>query len=109
VESSNVADSFTSVAWFTVQDGRHADFESAFHDSGMLTRPEIIDGYLGARLFRSTDDSRQYCVIGQWTSIAAYEEWQQMASRGAPQEALARLSDSIESNRLGVLFEGPIQ
>ncbi len=104
-----MADPYTSVAWFTVKSGRHSDFEQAFHDSGMLTRPEVIDGYLGARLFRSADDSRQYCVIGHWTSVGAYAEWQKMASRDAPQEALARLGESLESNRLGVLFEGPIQ
>lgn len=100
---------YTSVAWFTVKPHRAEDFESAFHDSGMLTRPSIIDGYLGAQLFRASDDSRQYCVIGHWTSLDSYAQWQTMASKDAPREALARLADALESNRLGVLFEGPIQ
>lgn len=103
-----MANPYTSVAWFTVKPGRHSDFERAFHDAGMLTRPSVIDGYLGAQLFRSTDDSRQYCVIGHWTSLDSYAQWQQMASKDAPADALKRLGDALESNRLGVLFEGPL-
>lgn len=108
-ELLNVDNAFTSVAWFTVKPGKFSDFEDAFRDSGMLTRPASIEGYLGAHLYKSTDESRQYCVIGQWTTREAYAQWQEIASHNAPHEALIRLRESLESNRLGVLFEGPLQ
>lgn len=100
---------YISVAWFTVKPERHSDFEQAFQDSGMLTRPSVIDGYIGAHLFKSADDSNQYCVIGQWTTRESYTQWQLVASNSAPKEPLKRLADSLENNRLGVLFEGPVQ
>ncbi len=99
-----MGETYTSVAWFKVKQGRNADFESAFHDAGMLTRSSALDGCLDTRLYRSSDDTNQYFVIGHWASQDAYALWQQMAVPGAPKEALDRMTDSLEKNRLGVLM-----
>lgn len=95
---------YTSVAWFKVKPGMNADFERAFHDAGMLTRSSALEGCISTRLFRSTDDSDQYFVIGRWTSSESYAQWQEIAVPGAPKDALKRMTDSLETNRLGVLM-----
>ena len=95
---------FTSVAWFKVKEGRKADFVSAFNDAGMLTRSSKLEGCLDTCLYQSTDDTNQYFVIGHWDSKETYAQWQQLAVPGAPKEALARMRDALETNRLGVLM-----
>lgn len=95
---------FTSIAWFKVKEGRNADFVSAFHDAGMLSRSSKLEGCLDTCLYQSTDGTNQYFVIGHWDSEETYALWQQMAVPGAPKEALARMTDALESNRLGVLM-----
>ena len=106
---SFVAELFTSVAWFTVKPDRNQEFEEAFHNSGMLIRPKKIEGFIGAQLFRSTDDTNQYFVLGQWATKESYAQWQLVASHDAPRDAIAQLAETLENNRLGVLFEGPVQ
>ena len=95
---------FNSIAWFKVKEGRNADFVSAFHDAGMLSRSSKLEGCLDTCLYQSTDGTNQYFVIGHWDSEETYALWQQMAVPGAPKEALARMTDALESNRLGVLM-----
>ena len=100
-----MAEPYVSIAWFRVKPGRNQDFERAFHDAGMLTRPEATGGYLGARLHRATDGSNQYFVLGHWTTVESYAQWQTIAAEGAPREALNRMMDALEKNRPGVLVE----
>lgn len=99
-----MSEPYTSVAWFKVKEGRNADFESAFHEAGMLTRSSALDGCIDTRLYQSTDGTNQYFVIGEWDSEETYALWQQMAVPGAPKDALGRMTDSLERNRLGVLM-----
>lgn len=99
-----MSEPYKSVAWFKVKEGRNADFESAFHEAGMLTRSSALDGCIHTRLYKSTDGTNQYFVIGEWDSEETYALWQQMAVPGAPKDALERMTDSLERNRLGVLM-----
>jgi heme-degrading monooxygenase HmoA len=95
---------FRSIIWFKVRPGAETDFESAFDDAGMLTRPIQIDGFGGAELLRSTTSPHEYYVVGTWSSPAAYAAWHAISNNGAPPEALARLIDSIAEHRPGQLF-----
>ena len=99
-----MSEPYTSVAWFRVKEGCNNDFECGFHDAGMLTRSALLEGCLDTRLYRSSDGSNQYFVIGHWDSKESYALWQEMAVPGAPQDALKRMTDSLEKNRLGVLM-----
>lgn len=99
-----MSEPYTSVAWFKVKEGRNADFERAFHDAGMLTRSSALEGCLDTRLYLSTDGTNQYFVIGHWDSKESYALWQELAVPGAPKEALGRMLDALETNRLGVLM-----
>lgn len=103
-EVHKMSESYTSVAWFKVKEGRNDDFERGFHDAGMLTRSASLDGCLDTRLYQSTDGTNQYFVIGHWDSKESYALWQEMAVPGAPKEALRRMTDALEENRLGVLM-----
>ncbi len=100
---------YTSIAWFQAKEGRNADFIAAFHDSGMVTRSTALDGCHDITLFASVDGSNQYFVIGHWDSKEWYDIWQQKAVSEAPPEAMARMMDSIERNRLGVLMKEVIR
>lgn len=99
-----MSEPYTSIAWFKVKEGRNADFESAFHDAGMLSRSSALEGCIYTRLYKSTDDTNQYFVIGHWESQESYALWQEMAVPGAAPEALQRMTDALEKNRLGVLM-----
>jgi heme-degrading monooxygenase HmoA len=90
-----VSAAFHSVIRFQVKPGREADFEAAFRDAGMLTRPRAVPGYLGADLVRSADATGEYLVLGRWTSAEAYAAWQAIAAQDAPREALRRLVDTL--------------
>lgn len=95
---------YTSIAWFKAKEGRNADFVRAFHDAGMVTRSTALEGCRDITLFESADGTNQYFVIGHWDSEESYARWQELAVPGAPPEALARMTDAIERNRLGVLM-----
>lgn len=99
-----MSEPYTSIAWFKVKEGRNADFERAFHDAGMLTRSSALEGCLDTRLYQSTDGTNQYFVIGHWYSKESYALWQELAVPGASKDALDRMSDALETNRLGVLM-----
>lgn len=99
-----MSEPYTSVAWFKVKEGRNADFVSAFHDAGMLSRSAALEGCIDTVLYQSTDGTNQYFVIGHWDSQESYALWQEMAVPGAPKEALWRMTDALETNRLGVLM-----
>lgn len=99
-----MSESYTSIAWFKVKEGRNIDFVSGFHDAGMLTRSASLEGCLDTQLYQSTDGTNQYFVIGHWDSQESYALWQEMAVPGAPPEALQRMTDALEKNRLGVLM-----
>jgi len=101
--SSN-ADCYRSVIWFRVKPGAQQAFESAFFDAGMLSRPEAVDGYLGAALHHSLDNDDEYFVIGEWSSPEAYASWHLLASADAPVEPLARMVDSLAESRRGQLL-----
>lgn len=86
---------FHSVIRFQVKPGREAEFEAAFRDAGMLTRPRAVPGYLGADLIRATDGLPEYLVLGRWTSAEAYAAWQAISMKDAPREALRRMVDTL--------------
>jgi heme-degrading monooxygenase HmoA len=90
-----VSAAFHSVIRFQVKPGREADFEAAFRDAGMLTRPRAVSGYLGADLVRATDAPGEYLVLGRWASAEAYAGWQAVSMADAPREALRRLVDTL--------------
>ena len=96
---------YTSIAWFKAKEGRNADFVAAFHDAGMVTRSTALEGCRDITLFESVDGTNQYFVIGHWESKESYALWQEKAVAEAPPEALARMTDAIEKNRLGVLMK----
>lgn len=95
---------FTSIVWFKVKPGMNAEFESAFLDAGMLTRPAVIDGFIEAHLHHSLMHDDEYYVLGSWTSEESYAAWQSMASEGAPKGAMRRLSDVLVEFKPNVLM-----
>lgn len=95
---------YTSLVWFRVNPGMNAEFESAFLDAGMLTRPAAIDGYNGAHLHHSLMNPDEYFVIGSWTSEKAYADWQEIASSGAPVDAMKRLGRCLAEHRPNTLM-----
>ena len=96
---------FTSLVWFKITPGTNAEFEAAFTEAGMLTRPSAIDGYLGAHLHRSLMHADEYYVLGRWTSEESYAAWQAVASKDAPVDAIRRMSAVIVEHRPNVLME----
>ena len=103
---SSVADElpFTSIVWFKIKPGMNAEFECAFLEAGMLTRPSAIDGYLGAHLHHSLMHEDEYYVLGSWTTEESYAAWQEVASDGAPVDAIKRMSAAILEHRPNVLM-----
>ena len=95
---------FTSIVWFKVKPGMNAEFEKAFLEAGMLTRPSAIDGYLGAHLHHSLMHEDEYYVLGSWTTEESYAAWQEVASVGAPVEAIKRMSAALLEHRPNVLM-----
>ena len=100
---------YTSIAWFKAKEGRNADFVAAFHDAGMVTRSTALDGCRDITLFESVDGTNQYFVIGHWDSKEWYALWQEKAVPEAPPGTIARMTDAIERNRLGVLMMEVVQ
>jgi heme-degrading monooxygenase HmoA len=96
---------YTSIIWFKVKDGMNAEFVSAFHDAGMVTRSTALEGCHDITLFEAADGTNQYFVIGHWDSREWYDEWQRRAVPEAPREAMKRMSNAIEENRSGVLVK----
>lgn len=94
-----------SVIRFKVKPGRQADFEAAFADCGMLSRPRAVAGFIEAQLLRGLDGSPEYLVIGSWASVEAYRTWQGVSAVDAPKEPLARLVDTLQDPAPGSLFE----
>jgi heme-degrading monooxygenase HmoA len=95
---------YTSLISFHVAPGRAADFETAFEETEMLTRPQQIAGYRGAELHRGIDDPDTYIVIGRWDTVDAYRAWQQVSARTAP-DALDRLLDTLTELTPGHIFQ----
>ncbi len=95
---------FTSVIRFHVKPREDASFEAAFEAAGMLTRPDAINGFLGAKLLRSETEPLEYLVIGEWQTREAYGDWQAVSSRTADAEALARLLETLVDPKPGRLF-----
>lgn len=96
--------SLRSVIRFQVKPGREADFEAAFAETGMLTRPRELPGFRGAELVRSLADAGEYLVIGVWDDAETYREWQARSAADAPKEALRRLVDTLLDPRPGALY-----
>lgn len=94
-----------SLIRFQVRDGAQAEFERAFGDAGMLTRPRAVAGFIGAELLRSHQHGNEYIVTAQWSSPQAYAEWQRQAQSGAPRDALLRLGATLIDPQPGQLFE----
>jgi heme-degrading monooxygenase HmoA len=94
-----------SVIRFQVKPGREGEFEAAFAETGMLTRPRDVPGFVGAELVRGLEGQGGYLVIGTWTDEQAYREWQRRSASGAPAGALARLLETLENPKPGVLYE----
>lgn len=94
-----------SILEFRVREGAQAEFESAFSDAGMLTRPRGVDGFISAELIHALEDPAEYVAIAEWSSPAAYAAWQAQAQSGAPRDALRRLGAAIVERRYGRLFE----
>ena len=95
---------FTSLIRFRPKPGRERDFEAAFEATGMSTRPRAIDGFLGARLVRSTGEPIEYVVIGEWRTPADYAAWQERSGRDADPDAFRRLLDSLVDPKPGRLY-----
>lgn len=96
-----------SIAWFKVRPACHLEFEAAFHAAGMLERPKQIEGFLGAELHRSLTAPDEYFVLGEWTTAASYDAWQNVASTGADAAAIERLTAVLADNRRGQLLATP--
>ncbi|WP_374658542.1 antibiotic biosynthesis monooxygenase [Phenylobacterium sp.] len=93
-----------SVIRFQVKPGREADFEAAFAETGMLSRPRQIQGFLGAELVKDLAGDGEYLVIGLWSDAEAYRSWQAVSAAGAPREAMGRLLDALVDPRPGRLY-----
>lgn len=98
------ASPFTSLIRFRPKPGRERDFEAAFEATGMSTRPRAIEGFLGARLVRSTEEPVEYLVIGEWRTPADYAAWQERSGRDADPDAFRRLLDTLVDPKPGRLF-----
>lgn len=98
---------YTSLITFHVAPGRSAEFEAAFEQTGMLTRPQEVAGFRGAELLRGTDDPDTYIVLGTWDSVDAYREWQDRSAQDVP--GLAELLDTLRDLRAGQLFHPAAQ
>lgn len=94
---------YTSLITFRVAPGRSADFEAAFHRTGMLTRPRAVNGFLDAHLHRSLDDPDTYIVVGHWDTIDAYRDWQQRSAEHVP--GLTELVDTLVDLQPGQLYQ----
>ncbi|WP_374579620.1 antibiotic biosynthesis monooxygenase [Phenylobacterium sp.] len=92
-----------SVIRFRVKPGREADFEAAFGQTGMLTRPRAIDGFLGAELV-AAESGGEYLVIGAWRDAEAYRAWQAVSAADAPREAMRALLDTLADPRPGAVY-----
>lgn len=95
---------FQSLIHFVAKPGMGAAFQSAFRDCGMLSRPREIDGFVSAELRQSTTDPDHFVVLGFWQSAESYAAWGAVSRRGAPPEAMARLSATTHSVTKGELF-----
>jgi heme-degrading monooxygenase HmoA len=84
-----------SLIRFKVRPGQEAAFEKAFAETGMLSRPKAVAGFLGADLVRDEGAPGTYLVLGRWESADAYAEWQGMSAAGAPTEALRALGRTL--------------
>lgn len=93
-----------SVIRFQVKPGRAADFEAAFAETGMLSRPRGIDGFRGAELVKDLAGDGEYLVIGVWTDAESYRAWQAVSAAQAPREAMGRLLDTLVDPRPGRLY-----
>lgn len=93
-----------SIIRFQVKPGREADFGSAFHRTGMLTRPRGIVGFLDAELSHSVDNVGDYLVVARWESAESYRAWQEEALIGAPPDALDDLFDTLIDPQAGSLY-----
>lgn len=65
----------------------------------------MAEPYVSIAWFRVKHGRNQDFVLGHWTTVESYAQWQTIAAEGAPQEALNRMMDALEKNRPGVLVE----
>jgi len=93
-----------SVIRFQVKPGRAPDFEAAFAETGMLTRPRAIEGFQGAELVKDLAGEGEYLVIGVWSDAESYRAWQAVSAAQAPREAMGRLLDTLVDPRPGRLY-----
>ena len=93
-----------SVIRFQVKPGREAEFEAAFAETGMLSRPRRIEGFLGAELVKDLGGAGEYLVIGLWSGAESYRAWQAASTAQAPREAMGRLLDTLVDPRPGRLY-----
>ena len=99
---------FVSLITFTARSGMGEAFLAAFSASGMLTRPQSIDGFVSAELIRQNDDDRNFAVIARWKSPEAYAAWQSVSTSEAPRDALDQLGQAIEGAVFGSIWT-PVQ
>lgn len=94
-----------SLIRFQVKPGREPAFEAAFRESGMLSRPKGVPGFLGADLVRDDGAPGSYLVLGRWESAAAYAAWQARSAAGAPAGALRALGETLVDPQPGRALE----
>lgn len=94
---------YTSLIIFRVAAGRRAEFEQTFERTGMLTRPQSVDGFEGAVLHHGLDDPDTYIVIGSWRSADAYRQWQRRSIEETT--GLDELLDTLVDLQPGQLFQ----
>jgi len=97
--------SVRSVIRFEVRAGQEAEFESAFRDAGMLTRPRSIAGFMGGQLLKSRDEKGAYIVIAEWSHAGAYAAWQAQSQQDAPRDAMKRLAATLVDPTSGRVFD----
>lgn len=95
---------FVSLITFKVHPNREYQFVEAFNDSGMLSRPREIKGFVSAELIRQQDDPTRFAVIARWEAPESYAAWQKVAQSGAPMDALIKLAECIAETAPGQLY-----
>ena len=95
---------FHSLIHFVAKPGMSQDFQDAFAECGMLTRPRLIEGFVDVALKQSTANPDHFIVTGRWKSRESYAAWGAVSQKEAPRDALRRLSAAVESVTTGELF-----
>lgn len=74
---------YLSILQLRAPAGRREEAIAQFMSNRVLeTCKEAVPGFISGRLLRSMDDDSLACVVCEWTSQAAFEQWMTSPRRG---------------------------